>query len=823
MLRLLRWVGAALAMFIASAIATVAALVLLVHMRWGAELGRYYAERAVNQRIAGRLSVRAVSLSLHEIVACDVELQDPDGAVVARIPRVAVGYALRPLLHGRVVLRDVELTAPAVRLVLGQPSNLGRAIARSGSSAPPSSPDLEVAIERLTVGGGRVLVQQARDDQTLAYVRDLTIVGHGRGNAAQERFRVAAQLNGRSLEAPTGGFVVHVDAHGDGELDGAAADVRLGDAIALSARALGANRYALHVERFDLTPDLARVAVARWPLVVPVELHGDASSRGSDVHADLTASMPANARLHVEGAVDLTKRSTSGLVLQASGLDPARLLGRGPEGTIDLSVRVASGPLAPAGIDTRLALDAHFPHSAVGASSAQASVHVADGVLQTLDARGQSADRDLIFTVSGHGGPGTLPDEALALQARLVARDLSRLDRSLHGRAAVTLALEGNPAAGVSSVSARTAASFRRLRIGSRPPMRLALSADVAPTGADRQRVYPLELRLANVKIAYGLRGKIDARWRQRGSATVGVGGGDVALDRLALASGTQTLALSGERGPQVARLQVALDQLHLDSLRALVPSLPQPLHGALSGHAAVRLTSGHRVEGTAQLHTTLGDVRASFNLPTQLPPAASDRLQLDAAVTKLPVEAVSRALHAQLRPIGKASLTLALSGTGAHPRGRAVVQLGALRLPSTLDETLDVPQIAGGRIVARYDRRILSASAHVDSVDGATLAANVSMSMTLSAHNLPSLAALRGHPLEGSLRVHDFPTAWLAGLLPSVPRIGGTVDGHFALAGTARRPTLRGQAGWSDGLVIGRGRSWAKAKISSRGRGRAP
>ena len=702
MRRLLAWLAFAPLILLVTLLLVIGGLVLLVESRWGSVIVQRWVEHRIDSRISGSVTLGSLSIGLHRVAAADVVLRDPSGAIVLRVAHVAAGFELLPVLHHRIALHQVTITEPEVLVALDHRSNLARAIARPPNVPKPPPFDWNVTVDHLIVRGGELLATRP-GAFPLALVRGLTVHAHGGGNPARRTFTVAAHVRGASESPPVGGLAVDATAHRGARLDRGAAEVRVGDAIRLSARVVGPNAYLVHLGRLEVTPRLAELAVARWPLAVPVGVRGDIGLAGAQVRVSMTARVSGGGRVTLDGTVDRAQRTTGGIAVHARALDPGRLLGRGPDGAIDADVAVAPGPLAPRAFDAHLVADARLDTSPP--ATAHADIAVRDGRLVMLAARGEmpGARAKLV----GHGGPGRLPHEQLALDGRLVASRLSRLHGSLHGAAEVRVRASGNPGVGLASLRAAVHVRARRLRVGGRPPLWLALRAAVPRArvvGGDERAV---ELRLTDVLVAYGAPRAPSTRWTERGSATVAWRGGELRVRDSALASGRQSLALSGAYGHGAADAQVSFGDLQLRSARALTGRrLPPALaRAALSGAVDVRLRPSHQLVGDAHLSSDVGALRASFALPAALPPPPDATVRVDAVASEVPLGPWLQLARPQapVRAAGTVRLTLSLAGTGAAPRLEARVDFGALQIAADGQGAPPVPPVEGGHLVLRY------------------------------------------------------------------------------------------------------------------------
>src|SRR5690606_22164769 len=84
---------------------------------WGRDRVRSFAERTVNERASGRVSIgRARGNLLTGITLDSVEIVDSTGGPFFRAERVSTRYSLRALLTDRIVLTAVRLIRPVIVL-----------------------------------------------------------------------------------------------------------------------------------------------------------------------------------------------------------------------------------------------------------------------------------------------------------------------------------------------------------------------------------------------------------------------------------------------------------------------------------------------------------------------------------------------------------------------------------------------------------------------------------------------------------------------------------------------------------------------------------
>ena len=703
MRRAARWIAIGVGILLGAIAAAVASILVLLHTPWAGSLVRGYAVKAIDDAIAGSVRVADLSLSLHQIALRNVVVRDPSGAVVAVVPRVVVRIELAPLLHRTLVVKSVQVVAPRARIVLRDgSSNLERALARTGPHHPLAG---AIDVRELSLRGGRLLVQRDAG-RTLALVEGVTVGAHGNGDTRAGSFSVAAEVHGRSLAPPRGGVVVMARAAGTGGLDDGRAQVRIGDEIALGASASGGGHYRARIERLAIPPRLAKIVVASWPLVVPVDVSGGAEIRGSHVRIDVDAHA-GDARLAVTGALDARDLTTSGVSIELHDANPARLLGAGPSGDVDAAVRVRAGSLAPKRLDARAHVDATAQDSRFGQMHARATARVTGGRLQALSARLSAPG--VHASLDGHGGPKRLPNERLTVDGRIRVERLSRLTPSLHGRGSARFTIAGTPAGGASSLSAQLRASLPRLRVASHRPV----GRDRFAGG--RRRPWPgnglRAVALHDLAIAYGPPQRRPQRWTQRSRALVEVGAGRVAVRNLALASDDQSIALSASRRSDAVAAHVRVRDLDLRSLAPLGIAAPplelsarvdlrgtsrRPRLDAVvdlvggqfggpalqTGKVSLRYRPGTLSASARALTTRGGELRAKASMPVRL--SLSD-LPSIAELTARPLHATVRlddfqtgwladAIPSLSRVRGTVDGNVVVDGTAASPEVRANV-----------------------------------------------------------------------------------------------------------------------------------------------------
>jgi translocation and assembly module TamB len=306
---------AALALFVGGA------MVFLRSARGGAFVGRWLTAR-VNASIAGHLGVRRFSFGGSRIRVEGIELDDPEGAAVARVAAVDVRFSLLPLLRREVDISELVVEKPSLLLRQGRRGwNAERALEPRAAPAPSEPTRVRVAVERLHVTGGSVDVRASGEDARRVRAGAIAIDGAGLFAAP------AADLDGHvrlaaHLEAPFAAPVeLAVDLSRSGGASRGTARATVGDA-SLSARAALERdaRYRIDVDRARLTPALVRAFAPglrpRVPLEIEAALEG-AGARGRG-RVELAA---AESRVHVEAGWDTDAHRVEALSVRAQHVD----------------------------------------------------------------------------------------------------------------------------------------------------------------------------------------------------------------------------------------------------------------------------------------------------------------------------------------------------------------------------------------------------------------------------------------------------------------------------------------------------------------------
>lgn len=568
--------------------------------------GHRWLTGIVNRHFAGELlpGLRLGSLEgtvPFSFTVRGVTVDQPSRGLSAHVEAVHLETELLALARGTLRLSTVEVTNPEVRV--GEPKPVPPP---PGLEVDDSPSKLAIAVEQLTVSGGRVEVSRADVEVTLAELSaQADVYREASDGVLMVNLHSAAakvQVAGEESPATASAFFVALPERLNGWLT---AQANTTPETRITARVLGPME-ALDVWLKATGPKLDR-------LVVDATL--DVPERGWRGTLDLDGdSLSANAAGHgTGGAFDAQLSAT------ASGLGPVQVQGRtlALDGDVKLEAhRAVSGKLSVSGsLDLERASAGEVTVRSLAAQlSAHATPAARTGEL-TLDV-------EQPFELNGVGVAPTrlhATSDGRALSASLSTALMAGGDarRPLKAQATLPLADRGLKLDRQEPVSAHVEWSGVSLGALARvagldEPLegRLSLRADAEGTLASPK--VDASLRLDRVAAA-GRRGlfaraELSAAEHTELELTAGASG-----DVLLRASGTLEQGLGDVLEPRSAwldaplRLQVEVPRTTLARLARLQPSL-----GELEGHAGANLT----VTGTARAPRLEGALRGAAGPP---------------------------------------------------------------------------------------------------------------------------------------------------------------------------------------------------------------
>jgi translocation and assembly module TamB len=772
---------------------------------WGGALARRLLVPRVNARIAGHLEVGRIALRPSSIRVENVELDDPEGALVARVVALEVDFSPLALLRRDVSISRLLVERPMLRARQDRGGwNVSRALGARSARPGPSSGEsprgrLEIALLRIESG-----VVDVKAEESRAAV-ELSADGAGRFDAAtgdlDARLRVAGDV-GAPLGAP---LALGVDLHrraGDARGD---VDLVLGRAQVQASGALDRRgTFRVEVARAHLTPEVVRALApevrARAALDARASLAG-AGTRGR-AQVDLAC---AGGRLHIEADGDAAARRLRALTVTGTHVD----LGGALEGLppSDLSFEL-EGHGGGTGIDDLVgALRLTARRGTLGgydvgplrldASSARGVLHVAElgAALPGLqvEAWGAASRRRLDLGVDLRAHDLAATSRSLEPLVSAHASGTGRLRVHVGGTlAAPSVSLEGNfpslSVAGLSASALEVAARWSDVRrpLVANASLHMASARlrghDVSDVKADltsQGRDFRLDLSMAG-RDALGV--SAAGRWHtdRRG------------LSLSALAVTTPELRWTQAQSPLELTFEprrLGVDGLDLRAGDQRIRADLALEGGRLRATAEISRLDLHRLPRllmpmkppAARL-----DARARLDLPTRWPPSASGApVTADVELDASDVDASLPVGGAQRRIQGGLAVKVDLAGTTAAPRlaGRA--------------------RLAGASLEGA---RVGDLSVELRGDDGGPSSVSVALVPAVAGSSAVSLSV--STPLS------------LAGVLSRPPRDGGWLRTPFEVTGDARDVPLAAFA-----PLVGRGplRGTLAARISMRGTAVAP
>ncbi len=179
----------------------------------GGNLIRRVALKKVNARIAGHLQIDRLRFGGDRLTLGGVELEDPEGGVVARVRGLDLKFSPLALLRGRFEIDRLEIDRPDLRLASSaRGSNLSRALAspepqaRKPAATPPApstGPGFVIDLRQLALRDGSVSVRSGAPPVRVA---DLDVEGTARYETGSQLARVDLRVSatGARIEARGG-------------------------------------------------------------------------------------------------------------------------------------------------------------------------------------------------------------------------------------------------------------------------------------------------------------------------------------------------------------------------------------------------------------------------------------------------------------------------------------------------------------------------------------------------------------------------------------------------------------------------------------------
>ncbi|MCU0831895.1 MAG: hypothetical protein MUC58_10375 [Rhizobiaceae bacterium] len=235
---------------------------------WRADFERE-ASRIIGQRVTVGGTADARLIPFPSVTFTEVTVDGPDGLPAARIARFSMDAELAPFLSGDVVIFDMRIDEPDIRLRLDAGGGLNWPLPERSGFDPSS-----VSLETVTITGGRVLLERPAGApllltalEAVLSARSLAGPWQGRGSADVNGVRVRAEMSA-SAAADGGGARLSLAL----ETDAAPAALRLEGRVETEE---GAPRWTgdatLDIHSGAVGAQPARIARMRGPFILDVE------------------------------------------------------------------------------------------------------------------------------------------------------------------------------------------------------------------------------------------------------------------------------------------------------------------------------------------------------------------------------------------------------------------------------------------------------------------------------------------------------------------------------------------------------------------------
>ncbi len=439
-----KWMG----IVMLAVLGLVAAVVVFFITPPGERILKAFVVERANETLGGELAVGDLDLSLRSLTLHDVVLRDPSGDPVAQAARMHAAFSWLPLLQGRLVLRQVEVTAPALQLRKTQAAwNLERALA----TQPKSDTGAElptVVVENFSLSGGTIDVRQADQHHRVEQFR---INARGRYAEGEASSWGEGDLSGEvqsPVQAP-----LKVSMEGKQASDGAInarSEMRLGQSHAAFVFFRQPNgQWALHVPHLQVHPHEAQAYLPQYPLRVEVLAQAQVESPRSEAFQGNVIATAGDASLSAEGSVDLKRMRADGVDLRVQDLDFSQIIAGMPKSDVSLTAQAQVEGNDWQSLRGKVSL--HMPASRVGdVTVGPASIEAsADGNGYVLD------PLNIVLPGVRLRASGAGPKDQIAVSGRLSVSDLNKIEnlarlfgvdiQNLEGRGQLRFALEGPP------------------------------------------------------------------------------------------------------------------------------------------------------------------------------------------------------------------------------------------------------------------------------------------------------------------------------------------------------------------------------------------
>lgn len=721
----------------------------------------------LNTALPGEISLGGLEGSVWRgLQLTDLVVRYEEEAVV-RIPRLTVGYALRPLLNGQVSLTQVDVYEPAVRLTQDEAGNwnLVQAFVPDTTREADSSPGVGISVVLGAVTIHNAAVEIVPAGHSPYRLRNMTL--EARATLEGDQLQVVCDRFATSITAapaPPMSLAASVSVHGDREhlsidiphIDITSAQSRMrftGQVADLNTPTLDGTLFIQKLAAADLA-----AIVPGWPIQdamsgevrvtgAPADLHtdirlavADAELKGQ-VWTDLSQNEPIYTGTLAFSHFDLTKlrgdEALEGifegrLELAGQGADMAGLTGNAV--VQGQALRIGGWQVGEVGLTGSVKQQVGEIAGTISAKSGQANwnaeIQLADELAYTFTLAVDHLDLQKM-----------VPGEERVLGHKADTPPVMTSDLNLSG----TVQGRGMDP---SSMDARALFTLAPSSLG---PISIRSGRFDASVTDGRVEIADMHLKARNASLA--VRGELGTTLAEVGKLSYQFNVSDLA-PWLALAGqkGTGRLTLAGEAEGSLTKLTVS---------------------GA-GQTRAVALQGGALTQGTIQYNLTGGELWPKGSIGIEL-------AGLDAGVVLQSVDAQLELTHEEA-PGAQMTVHATDSASRKHYLDARIVrrpdQLSlnvnalALALPGgvwELGEPATVTQQTG--TVAVEALQLRNGDQHI-SLDG-----------RVSTHGAQDF----------QVRVEEFAVADLRSLVPDIPTVSGVLSTHIWFSGTAEAPIIEG------------------------------
>lgn len=839
--RAIRVAGWVVAGVVALVLLAAGGALLYLHTDPGRDYLRRTAERMLDERVRGDVSIGRITGSvLDRFTAHDVVVRDPAGEAVIRLDELVVDFDPLALLGRRFAASEIIARGLDVNAEQRPDGTLD--LAELWVVEPPAEPTAEpadadgweVVIDALRVERGELALHRpGGEDVTLGGVDGRAALTTAGGDLDVAIERLSGHWRERQLPFELQGELARDGeriAVARAELDAGDSSVRVRDARFDAATGEAQGELSARIA----PADVRKLGQPAWQAELEVDGRLARGGRGEPLAVDLRgrlAGAPITAAATVTGLDGAAPALDAELAVFA--VDPRAVLATAPAGEVTAS----------------LELDVTGVELASARGTAELRVHgeVADAPIRSLDVDAQLEDRVVRAQLAADALGGTargdatvhLRGERIDVAADVTARSL-RYQQVRVRRVDLELGLDGLPdritgratvrARGVRRAGERVGALYARasfsdggdritgvVRAGDRGAPYWARARVVADRDGARTAITAPELRIGTRAITW------------TGALAVVLGPGDtVRVERARLASPAGRIEASGVlRGGGRGTVAVTVDGLALARVRRALPETLQlpAVRGRVGVRAEARLAPG----AITRLEASGAVSRLAWQ-PDQPAVSGVFEVELERRQLQVRARAVSPGLGAVAVELAADTPRRTLDpaawrGVSRHAIDQLVVDLERVdlaRVAALLPEPPDLQGTVGGRAVVRAGADALAADLTVRGLRGGRLrrpiridvrgdgsADRVEGAVEISLDEQPILVAngtvhagvqslwraperVADAPLSASVRVPRMPVRQVVRLLGGKGAYRGDVRAAVEVAGTLDAPSGR-------------------------------